>query len=116
MQKTLFKNLFLLCKHQNVLYRFIWYIASKYLNDIYYRILYNSHRKDLGITLLKSDLKNNELILTVDERLDLLNVFKLILNELKFGPLNSLIKKNTTVKFEVQYKCNKEVFTYNFFL
>ena len=99
-----------MCKHQNVLYRFIWHIASKHLNDIYYRILYNSHRKDLGITLLKSDLKNNKLILIVDERLDLLNLFKLILNELKFGPLKSLIRKNTLVKFKVQYKCNKEVY------
>ena len=46
----------------------------------------------------------------MDERLDLLNLFKLILNELKFGPLKSLIRKNTLVKFKVQYKCNKEVY------
>ena len=50
----------------------------------------------------------------MDERLDLLNLFKLILNELKFGPLKSLIRKNTIVKFKVQYKCNKEVFIYKF--
>lgn len=90
-------------------YSYICAFASRILDDVNYRIFYNNNKTNFR--MIKSDLVEKIFIFTINERLDLLSIFRFMLCDIKKGPLQVFLESYSTIHFTITFKDPDRVLT-----
>ena len=96
--------------------KIIYFLASRFLDEINYTIFYNNELKKRGhpsILLIEMDSINKDFNYLTSNKYDLYSAFMFIFMEIKYGPLSSFCRKNSMFEIDILYKTKDTIKKYN---